>query len=76
MKQEYKQPIGKTTECKPKVPKETTADTSELKETLEIILGDASATTSSGRKRSLKTRAKAFRKQLDSMDFEKEVSKE
>lgn len=74
MEQEYRQPIGEATEKTPDVPEETTADASEIKEALEIILGDAqpagAGRKTKGKPASLADRAKAFRQKLDRMETE------
>ena len=74
MEQEYRQPIAEAMEKAPDVPEETTADASEIKEALEIILVDTQP-ASAGRKTkgkpaSLADRAKAFRQKLDQMETE------
>lgn len=74
MEQEYRQPIGEAMEKAPDVPQETTADTSEIKEALEIILGDAQPANAGkkpkGKPVSLADRAKAFRQKLDQIETE------
>lgn len=81
MEQEYKQPIGEATECAPDVPEETSADASEIREALDIILG-TEVQAPSGKKKararpySLTERAQIFRKRLEKIEAEMEVSDE
>ena len=80
MEQEYRQPIGDTTEHAPDVPEETSADTSEIKEALSIILGEETQTTGKKKARtraySLTERAQIFRKRLDAIEAEMEATDE
>lgn len=80
MEKEYKQPIGETTEHAPDVPEETSADTSEIKEALNIILGEEAIKTTGKKARarpySLTERALVFRKKLDLIEAEMEASDE
>lgn len=81
MEKEYKQPIGEVTERAPDVPEETSAGTSEIKEALEIILGDVQPAQAGKRKArarpySLTERAQIFRKRLDAIEAETEANDE
>lgn len=76
MKEKYRHPMGTATEHSPDVPEETTADTSEIKEALNIILGTdvpaAKGKKSQSRPCSLTERAQAFRRKLDAIESRKE----
>ena len=80
MKEKYRHPMGEATEHRPEIPEETTADTSEIKEALNIILGTETPAAKSGKARSkpysLTERAQIFRKKLDAFEGRKEVDHE
>ena len=81
MEKEYRQPVGKATEHAPDVPEETSADTSEITEVLNIILGDEVQETTSKKKArarpfSLTERAQIFRKRLEKIEAEMEAEDE
>ncbi len=80
MKEKYRHPMGEATEHSPDVPEETTADTSEIKEALNIILGTevpaAKDKKALARPYSLTERAQIFRKKLDAFEGRKEEDHE
>ena len=80
MKEKYRHPMGTATEHSPDVPEETTADTSEIKEALNIILGSEVPATKNkktlSRPYSLTERAQIFRRKLDAIEGGKEEGHE
>lgn len=80
MEQQYRQTVGEATEHAPDVPEETSADASEVKEALDIILGEETQTAGKRkartRPRSLTERALVFRKRLERIESEMEAGDE
>lgn len=80
MKQKYIQPVTEATEHAPQVPDEVSADTSEITEAINIILGadaqEAGKRKARSKPQSLAQRALVFRKRLERIESEMEGNDE